>query len=415
MSDESLIQLQRYLGPLTPVGAPEMSRLAAAASRVMSTVRDQTIEPNQRKTLRDFSMIEAADILGIGVKALQRKISSDKDFPQGSQVRKNSSRRFSLVEIHKMMSMLGLTPRRGKGDECQVIVVANFKGGSAKTSTAVHLAQSFALRGYKTALIDGDPQATLTAVHGLRPNEINDEMTLMPLIEGDSATLENAIQQTYWDGLDLIAANLQLFAAESVLPNKQSHDTTYQYYDVLRQGLETIKKDYDVIVMDTSPSLSYLTTNLVYAADGLLIPLPPAMYDFESSASFMQSVAETIDAFDRHSGVEKTWKWMRILITKDERQAVQETLKSWIRKTYGEYVLGPEMANSAAIQGAGSEMRTLYELDTYEGSRSTYKRALEFLNPVNLAIERLVRAQWPSHRAKLLQELREEEKKRSAA
>jgi cellulose biosynthesis protein BcsQ len=77
----------------------------------------------------------------------------------------------------------------------------------------------------------------------------------------------DAVQPTYWHGLDLIAANLTLYRAEFSLTNRQKSVPNFRFYQALKEGIATVSDRYDVIVIDTPPALSYATTNALYAAD----------------------------------------------------------------------------------------------------------------------------------------------------
>ena len=102
------------------------------------------------------------------------------------------------------------------------IAVGNFKGGVSKTTTAMALAQGLSLRGHRVLAIDTDPQGSLTTLFGVLPDTmVEDEQTIAPIVYGDETSVRSAIQTTYWDGIDLIAAAPSLFGAEFVLPARQ--------------------------------------------------------------------------------------------------------------------------------------------------------------------------------------------------
>ena len=106
------------------------------------------------------------------------------------------------------------------------MAVANFKGGAAKTTHSVHLAQYLALHGYRVLLIDLDSQASATSLFGHTPDDDFDRLdTLYRLFTADDTqridSLVSLIKPTYWDGLDLIPANLGLYSTEFELPVRQ--------------------------------------------------------------------------------------------------------------------------------------------------------------------------------------------------
>src|SRR3954470_17785110 len=123
--------------------------------------------PNSAKSLRRFTASEAAKILGVTVQRLNQ-LENIEDCPK-PQVSASGRRSYELADIHGLRAHLDrvtrtgrrYNPRRTGEDHLQVVACVNFKGGSGKTTTAAHLAQSLVLRGYRVLAIDLDPQASL--------------------------------------------------------------------------------------------------------------------------------------------------------------------------------------------------------------------------------------------------------------
>jgi chromosome partitioning protein len=364
------------------------------------------VAPGKRKILRKWNRKDVAEMLGISVKTLDRGIDEGK-LPSGEQIGRGP-RLFTLEQINEIREKLGLRPwRNPETDSAKVIAVANFKGGVAKTSVAVHLAQYAARKGLRTLLVDLDAQGSATTTFGLRPDaDIETHQTLSPWLHGKdlcdeedwTGTLATAIQSTYWPGLDLIAANLQLYGAEFAIAARRTRDPQFLFYRVLADGLETIRDRYDVIVLDTPPSLSFITSNALFAANGIVMPVPPATMDFASSVSFFQLLAELMDTIDSIEGEAKYFDFLAILVskyepTKDEHVAIHD----WLREAFSRRVLRHPMGLSKVVQ-FGADMKTTYEIDRYEGDRRTLLRALEFMDGVNEEIIQLIYDQWPSKR-----------------
>lgn len=137
------------------------------------------------------------------------------------------------------------------------------KGWSGKTVTTVNLGIGLAREGKRVLLVDVDAQGSLTASLGYQqPDQI--EVTLTTIMGGiisdnplppDMGIIHNA------EGVDLLPANIELSGVEVTLVNTMSRET------ILRQYLQTVKKDYDVIILDCCPSLGMLTINALAAAD----------------------------------------------------------------------------------------------------------------------------------------------------
>jgi chromosome partitioning protein len=389
---------------IPPATAEDIEAMADQAAEILKEAVAAAIEPEQRKVLRKWNLKEVAELLGVSRKTLERGIEDGK-MPGGERVA-TGRRLFSLEEIHKIQDILGLRPWRDpKTDRPVVIAVANFKGGVAKTSTAIHLGQYFALRGYRTLMIDIDAQGSLTTLFGLRPDaDVKMEHTLAPWFYGPgrddwTGTLATAIQPTYWHGLDLIAGNLQLYGAEFGLAARQANEPNFRFYRVLADGIATVSDNYDVIVIDTPPSLSFLTTNAIYAANGIVMPVPPAMMDFASSVSFFQLLSELVQVTNRNEAEHKRYDFLGLLISKYEpKNPTHMAIHDWLRAAFARRVLVNTMSVTTILR-IGADIKTAYEIERYEGDRRTLSRAIEYLNGVNGEIETVVRAQWPSKNA----------------
>jgi chromosome partitioning protein len=376
--------------------ASDIVQLAEQAGDILARAREAALAPGTKKVLRKFNLKEVAELVGVSAKTITRAVQRN-ELPPGERVRGNRLL-FTLQEIHEIQDRLGLKPSRDPAtDKPVVIAIANFKGGVGKTSTAIHLGQYFALRGYRVLMIDLDAQASLTTLFGLLPDsEVATDQTALPYLEGVSDTLATAIQPTYWHGLDLIAANLALYGAEFSLANRQKSEPNFRFYQALKAGIATVSDRYDVIVIDTPPALSYVTTNALYAADGIIVPVPPAMMDFASASLFFSLLGDIQKVIDENEGGEKVFDFLGLLISKYEPgNFVHQTIHDWVRAAFQQRVLFHTMGTSTVLR-MGPEIQTAYEVGAYQGDRRTLSRALEYLEGVNGEIERLVRAQWPS-------------------
>ena len=105
--------------------------------------------------------------------------------------------------------------RGGAGDRVAVIAVQNFKGGVGKSTVSTHLAQYFAIRGYRVCLIDCDSQGSSTALFGYVPDlDIGEDRPSIHSSESPRWQPWYAVRETHWDGLYLVPANLKLYSAE---------------------------------------------------------------------------------------------------------------------------------------------------------------------------------------------------------
>ena len=163
----------------------------------------------------------------------------------------------------------------------KIIAVANQKGGVGKTTTAINLSAALAQEGKKILVVDIDPQGNCTSGFGIDKNK--QENTIYELLL-DDCTINECIIRGIMDGIDLIAANVNLAASEIELigiPRKEF---------ILRDALDYIKDDYDYIIMDCPPSLNILTVNAMVAADSVIVPIQCEYYALEGLSQLIHTI-----------------------------------------------------------------------------------------------------------------------------
>ena len=278
------------------------------------------------------------------------------------------------------------------------VTVANFKGGVAKTTTAVALAQGLSLRGHRVLLVDLDPQGSATTLFGVLPDtEVDVENTAMPLFAGDEEDLSYAIRSTYWPCVDLVCAAPLLFGAEFALPARQSSDPGFEFWRVLDRGLDQARTNYDVIVIDTPPALSYVTINALMAADGVLMPVPPSALDFASSAQFWDLFSDLCNQLIRARGQDKTFEFIDVLLSRVESSdAASSVVRQWVLEAYGDKVLPIEIPKTAVASTASAEFGTVYDIPKGSINAKTLSRARDAYDRMVELVEQQIEAVWAS-------------------
>ena len=161
----------------------------------------------------------------------------------------------------------------------KIIGVANQKGGVGKTTTAVNLAAALGVLEKKVLLIDADPQANATS--GLGVEEAN--LSTYNLLE-HSADAKKCIQQSSSPNLDIIPSHIDLVAAEIELVDKSNREY------MLKEALQSVKGDYDFIIIDCAPSLGLITINALTASDSVIIPIQCEYFALEGLGKLLNTI-----------------------------------------------------------------------------------------------------------------------------
>jgi chromosome partitioning protein len=245
-------------------------------------------------------------------------------------------------------------------------------------------------------VIDTDPQGSLTTLFGLLPDvDVQDDQTILSLCYGTEVSIDYAIKPTYWAGIDIVPANLALYSAEFALPSRQKTEQNFEFWNVLHNGIDAARLQYDVIVIDTSPSLSYLTINSLLAADGLIMPLPPSTLDFTSSGQFWNLFNDLAANLITNRNQSKEYDFVDVLLARvDANDSSTPVVSDWIRAGYTNMVLPVEIPKTSLTASASAEFGTVYDTDPSSINQRTYRRAFDAYERVVELVEQQVQQAW---------------------
>jgi chromosome partitioning protein len=382
-----------------------VATLAKRTSSVLERLRDsaRSARADDRRE-PTFPIGKAADLVGRTPAAI-RDAEKDGRLPPPPRTENNRRVGYTLAQLNDMRGLFGTRPWRAPDDPCCVLAVQNFKGGVGKSTLSVHLAQYLAIQGYRVALIDCDSQASATTLFGYVPDlDLTEDDTLYPFLRQQELTsLDYALRKTHFDGLELIPANLRLFQSEYEIAARMARGQG-RLIDRLSQGIASISDRFDVIVLDPPPALGAISLSVLRAANALIVPVPPTVMDFSSTAAFLAMLDETIETLAEND-LAPTLRFLRFVASKvDENKSMQKELLNLMRTLFGHAMIRTPLKDSAEIDNATARLMTVYELDGPVTSSAVRNRCLAYLDGVNAEIEIDIRSMWPSHLGRLRKE-----------
>lgn len=248
----------------------------------------------------------------------------------------------------------------------KIISIVNQKGGVGKTTTAVNLVACIGSLGFKTLIVDIDPQGNATSGLGLNKREI--KLSSYDVILG-GANVKDVICQTECKNVDILPANMNLAGAELELVDGQKRESR------LKTGLAPIKGDYDFIFLDCPPALGLITLNALCASDTILVPIQCEYYALEGLSQLMSTVRQVKRLYNpliEMEGVLLTMYDGRLNLT---QQVVTEVKRFFPQKVYSSFI-----PRNVRLSEAPSFGQPVYYYDrASKGSDAYMELALEFL------------------------------------
>lgn len=384
-----------------------IGRRAEALSARLRAAGERAFPPTAQKSLRTFTSGEVAQIVGVSDGYL-RQLSLDGQGPS-PELSAGGRRSYTLDQINELRIFLADTrpkearkfwPRRRPGERLQVITVANFKGGSAKTTTSLYLAQGLALKGYRVLAIDLDPQASLSTMFGYQPEfDIPENATLFGAIRYDEhrVSMKEVVRPTYFSGVSIVPGNLELMEFEHQTPRhimSSKGRPEDLFFRRVARAISEIDDDFDVVVIDCPPQLGFLTMGALNAATGMIVTIHPQMVDVASMSQFLLMTSELVSVIE-DAGGKLDYDFLKFLVTRhDPRDVPEQEIVALLRDLFGSDVFAATAWKSTAIANAGLTKQSLFELSRGSVGRTVYERAMESINAVNEEAEGLINRVW---------------------
>ena len=251
----------------------------------------------------------------------------------------------------------------------KIISFANQKGGVGKTTSAVNIAASLGVLGYKVLLLDLDPQGNATSGLGVKKKAL--KQTVFDMLTSE-VSADDVTIQTIYDNLSIIPTQTTLARAEFELASTENGEY------MMKKKLDAIRDKYDYIIIDCPPSLGMLTVNAMTASDGVIIPMQCEFFALEGLSQLMFTISRIKTHYNQSLNI------TGILITMyNSRLLLSSQVITELRKHYADRVFETTISRNVKVSEAPGFGKPVY----YHEKRC--KGAVEYMNVAKELVERI--------------------------
>ncbi|MDK3073530.1 AAA family ATPase [Sedimentitalea sp. JM2-8] len=403
----------------------DLSQLQTQSLKMQGFIRQQTYSPELEKTLRRFSSWEVAELIfRVNQSTMRGRMAADPSLPQGAVEEDGRQRWYTLQEVNELRRRLkvnrkSLMPPRPAGRRAIRAAIANFKGGSGKSTVALHFAHAAALDGYRVLCVDFDPQATLS--HSMGLSDVSEEFTVWGIMARDlihetermnsaaqgaesgaalprrrlpasitdmglaDLRIADFIKPTSWPTIDIIPSCANAAFVEFASAQYRHLNPEWSFFAAVSRYLDALPDDaYDMIIFDCPPAIGYQSMNAVFAADVLYVPSGPGYWEYDSTTSFVGQLAEALEDLGRFGAsvpagtlrLPKEFADIRFLLTRYEpNNELHRAMQSAFVKVFGDRVVQHPIEMTRAVEQSGRFLSSIYEIDYRDMTRETWRRA----------------------------------------
>lgn len=394
MADEHNMDLveQRY-----PANPEQLGLWAIAGRSLLESILDESHAPSDQRSMRTFSQTEIVGMLGNEHEKPLRKWVRTNVIPRHKRAQQEGRVRLTIEDLQGYLDAADLIPARPAGSEPMALMIGAYKGGSSKSSLSLHLAHYLGLQMWRVLVVDTDPQATLTKAFGLTPERVTDEATMKPIFDAiaDGVAIPPLpFSPTHFPTVSLTPANMSLMHADIALAGAFQRGSGRDFYKALATSIDQIKDQFDIILIDTPPAFSLTSVATIYAANGLIMPMPAAIPDFAAAFDFCEAVSDLFDSVEQITGQAKIWEPVMIVHSKVDANQTSDMVRKLATQVFSGHKIDEVIPATAAVSNAMAQFKSVFEASSTDVDSRSLVRAREAYSAVGDRLIRTIKSVW---------------------